>query len=233
MKSVLAIIPARGGSKGVPRKNIKMLAGKPLIAYTIEVAKEIPGISDLVVSTEDEEIAEISQKLGAEVPFLRPAQLAEDLTPTYPVIMHALKEMERLRSMHYDAVLLLQPTCPLRTSMHIEDALEILFSQKCDSVVSIVEVGNAHPFRMKRLIGNRLVNFVEQGFEDMRPRQVLPKVYLRNGAIYLSRRNSLITHEALVGEHCIGMIMNEEVSINIDGQLDFALAEALLNGRAG
>ena len=233
MSSVLAIIPARGGSKGVPRKNVRVLAGKPLIAYSIEVAKAVVQLTDLIVSTEDEEIAGAARELGVEVPFLRPVELAEDLTPTYPVIMHALAEMELKRGAQYDAVLLLQPTCPLRTAAHIETALEMLFATPCDSVVSVVEVSNTHPFRMKRLVGDRLINYVEQGFEDMRPRQVLPKVYLRNGAIYLSRRDSLYESGSLVGEHCLGMVMSEEDSVNIDGALDFVLAEAILAKRDG
>ena len=233
MSSVLTVIPARGGSKGVPRKNIRTLAGKPLIAYSIEAANAVSQLSDLVVSTEDEEIAGIARELGAEVPSLRPAELAEDLTPTYPVIMYALEEMELRRGAQYDAVLLLQPTCPLRTSAHIETSLDMLHSAPCDSVVSVVEVSNTHPFRMKRLIDNRLVNYIEQGFEDMRPASGPPKVYLRNGAIYLSRRKSLFEYEALVGEHCLGMVMTDEDSVNIDGPLDFVLADAILAGRAG
>ena len=231
MNSVLAIIPARGGSKCVPRKNVRVLAGKPLIAHSIEAANAVSQLTDLIVSTEDEEIAEIARKFGAEVPFMRPAELAEDLTPTYPVIMQSLQEMELRRGAQYDAVLLLQPTCPLRISAHIETSLEMLFSTSCDSVVSVVEVNNSHPFRMKRLVGNRLVNYIDQGFEDMRPRQVLPKVYLRNGAIYLSRRKSLDEYKALVGDHCLGMVMSEEDSVNIDSPLDFVLAEAILAGR--
>ena len=232
MSSVLAIIPARGGSKGVPRKNIKELAGKPLIGYSIDAAKEVSRLADIVVSTEDEEIAEVARELGADVPFMRPPELAEDLTPTYPVIMHVLSEMERLRGSEYSAVLLLQPTCPMRSAAHIDRALDMMTEEPCDSVVSVVEVSNVHPFRMKRLVGNRLINYIDQGFEDMRPRQVLPKVYLRNGAIYLNTRASLFRHEALVGAHCLGMVMDEEESVNIDGPLDFVLAEALLSGRS-
>lgn len=231
MTSVLAVIPARGSSKGVPRKNIKELAGKPLIAHTIEPAREVERLTDIVVSTEDEEIAEIAKSYGAQVPFMRPKALAEDMALTYPVVMHALEEMERRRGASYDAVLLLQPTTPLRRASHIDQALDMLSSKPCDSVVSVVEISHYHPFHMKRLIGDRLVSYIDQGFEDMRPRQVLPPVYLRNGAIYLSRREVLVRDQSLVGPHCLGMVMAEEESVNIDGPLDFLLAAALIEGR--
>tara|TARA_B100000674_G_C37695696_1_gene848116 strand:+ start:150 stop:851 length:702 start_codon:yes stop_codon:yes gene_type:complete len=231
MTSVLAVIPARGGSKGVPRKNLQNICGKPLIAYSIEAAKGVSRLTDIIVSTEDEEIAQVAVDHGADVPFMRPAELAEDLTPTFPVIMHALEQMEAARAAEYDAVLLLQPTCPLRTAAHIDTAIDMLLSENCDSVVSVLEVSNTHPFRMKRLVGNRLINYIDQGFEDMRPRQVLPKVYLRNGAIYLNRRQSLIGTQALVGDHCLGMVMDEEESVNIDGRLDLILAESMMQDR--
>ena len=231
MTSVLAVIPARGGSKGVPRKNLQNICGKPLIAYSIEAAKGVSRLTDIIVSTEDEEIAQVAVDHGADVPFMRPAELAEDLTPTFPVIMHALEQMEAARAAEYDAVLLLQPTCPLRTAAHIDTAIDMLLSENCDSVVSVLEVSNTHPFRMKRLVGNRLINYIDQGFEDMRPRQVLPKVYLRNGAIYLNRRQSLIDTQALVGDHCLGMVMDEEESVNIDGPLDLILAESMMQDR--
>ncbi len=231
MTSVLAVIPARGGSKGVPRKNLQNICGKPLIAYSIEAAKGVSRLTDIIVSTEDEEIAQVAVDHGADVPFMRPAELAEDLTPTFPVIMHALEQMEAARAAEYDAVLLLQPTCPLRTAAHIDTAIDMLLSENCDSVVSVLEVSNTHPFRMKRLVGNRLINYIDQGFEDMRPRQVLPKVYLRNGAIYLNRRQSLIDTQALVGDHCLGMVMDEEESVNIDGRLDLILAESMMQDR--
>ena len=233
MTSVLAVIPARGGSKGVPRKNLQNICGKPLIAYSIEAAKGVSRLTDIIVSTEDEEIAQVAVDHGADVPFMRPAELAEDLTPTFPVIMHALEQMEAARAAEYDAVLLLQPTCPLRTAAHIDTAIDMLLSENCDSVVSVLEVSNTHPFRMKRLVGNRLINYIDQGFEDMRPRQVLPKVYLRNGAIYLNRRQSLIDTQALVGDHCLGMVMDEEESVNIDGRLDLILAESMMQDRQG
>lgn len=228
---ILAVIPARGGSKSVPRKNIALIAGKPLLAYTVEQALTVPAISDLVVSTDDEEIAAVARSLGAQVPFMRPAELATDHAQSAPVLRHCLLEMEVLRGARYDAVLMLQPTTPLREALHIKTAIDMLANSECDSVVSVVSVGGYHPFRMKRLVGNRLVNFIDQGFEDMRPRQVLPPVYIRNGAVYLSRRHVVAEQEQVVGAMCLGFEMTGNESVNIDDRLDFKMAEILLNER--
>lgn len=229
---ILAVVPARGGSKSVPRKNVADIAGKPLLAYTVEEALKVSTILDLVVSTDDQEIAELARSLGAKVPFMRPAELATDHAQSAPVLRHCLLEMEALRGLRYDAVMMLQPTTPLRQASHIEAAIDMLAAHDCDSVVSVVSVGGYHPFRMKRLVGNRLINFVDQGFEDMRPRQVLPSVLIRNGAVYLSRRHVIADYEQVVGSECLGFEMSLEDSINIDDRLDFKLAELLLQERA-
>lgn len=228
VKEILAVIPARGGSKTVPRKNIVSIDGKPLLAYTVEEAQKVPAISDLIVSTDDENIASVAASLGVTVPFLRPAELATDYAQAAPVLLHALSEMETLRGKRYDAIMMLQPTSPLRSATHIQTAVDMLASSDCDSVVSVVSVGGIHPFRMKRLIGGRLVNFIDQGFEDMRPRQILPPVYIRNGAVYLSRRHVLIEQQQVVGATCLGFEMSAEESINIDDPLDLKMAELLL-----
>jgi CMP-N-acetylneuraminic acid synthetase len=228
MKNILAVIPARGGSKGIPRKNIVKINDRPLIDYTIQAALQVSRINDVVVSTEDKEISTISKELGAQVPFIRSDHLATNQMQSAPVIIDALNQMERLKSIKYDAVLMLQPTSPLRTSKHIDEALDLFFSQECDSVVSVVSVGGTHPFRMKRLVGNQLVNYIDQGFWDMRPRQALPPAYIRNGSIYLIKRDVLIKEEQLIGKKCLGMVMSDEESINIDSPLDLKLAELLL-----
>ena len=228
MKNILAVIPARGASKGIPRKNIVKINDRPLIDYTIQAALQVSRINDVVVSTEDKEISTISKELGAQVPFIRSDHLATNQMQSAPVIIDTLNQMERLKSIKYDAVLMLQPTSPLRTSKHIDEALDLFFSQECDSVVSVVSVGGTHPFRMKRLVGNQLVNYIDQGFWDMRPRQALPPAYIRNGSIYLIKRDVLIKEEQLIGKKCLGMVMSDEESINIDSPLDLKLAELLL-----
>jgi len=225
---ILAVIPARGGSKGIPRKNITNLGGKSLIDYTITAATSIDGLRDVVVSTEDDEIAAIVRELGLDVPFMRPESLAKDSTESAPVIIHALKSMEEYKGIQYDAVLMLQPTSPLRRAIHIEKSLDLFNSKDCDSVVSVVSVGGNHPFRMKRMIGDQLVNYIDQGFWDMRPRQILPNAYIRNGAIYLIKRDILLANEQLIGDKCLGLVMSDEDSVNIDTPLDLKLAELLL-----
>jgi CMP-N-acetylneuraminic acid synthetase len=225
---ILAVIPARGGSKGVPRKNVAIVAGKPLIAYSIAEALKVERFTDLIVSTNDEEIASIARGCGAEVPFMRPAELAGDRTPSLPVMQHAVEQMEGLRGTTYDIVVMLQPTTPLRTAVDIDAALDLMAATGCDSVVSLVDVGGNHPFRMKRLIGDRVVNYVEQDGEDMRPRQELPTVYIRSGSVYASRRAVVMEDETLVGADCRGYVIEPERAINIDTMNDLRVAEILI-----
>ena len=227
----LAIIPARGGSKGIPRKNIAILNGKPLIYYTIEAAKKSEYLTDVVVSTEDVEIAKISRDLGALVPFIRPSNLATDEAESAPVIEHALKFMEDKRGFEYDAILMLQPTSPLRTNEHIDKSIKLFVSQDCDSLVSIVPVGGNHPLRMKTLTGDRLSNYVNQGYWNMKPRQSLPEVFIRNGSIYLIKRDAFMHSKQLIGKSCLGFLMDEFESVNIDSPIDFKIADLILKDK--
>jgi len=226
---ILAIIPARGGSKSVPRKNIINVNGRPLISYTINAALMVECLTDVIVSTDDSEIAKISRELGAQVPFVRPEDLASDQAQMAPVIEHALCFMEKKQGFKYDAILMLQPTSPLRTPQHIEESIDLFKSQECDSVVSIVSVGGNHPFRMKRLIDNQLINFIDQGFWDLRPRQSLPDVYIRNGAIYLINRDVFMNQHQMIGKKCLGYVMKDAESTNIDTPIDLKIARLLLN----
>jgi len=229
---ILAIIPARGGSKGIPRKNIALLNDKPLISYTINAALEAENITDTVVSTDDKEIADISRNLGALVPFQRPLNLATDEAESAPVIDHALCFMEQMMGYKYDAILMLQPTSPLRTSKHIDDSINLFKSRECDSLVSIVSVGANHPLRMKLLDGESLRNYIDQGFWNMLPRQSLPSVYIRNGSIYLITRDSFNKHKQLIGENCLGYEMIDVESVNIDSKIDLMVAEILIKERS-
>lgn len=225
---VLAVIPARGGSKGVPRKNLRILAGKPLVGWTIEAAQAAPSISKIILSTEDEAIASVGRTYGDIVPFMRPDELATDTARTLPVVQHAVRHVESSGA-HVDVVVLLQPTTPLRTGSDIESGLNKLFSTGCDSVVSVTDVGGNHPYRMKRLLeGDRLVNFVDQGFEDMRPRQQLPPVYIREGSIYIARRDLVMDKDTLVGGDVRGLVIPPERTVNIDTEADFERADRLM-----
>jgi CMP-N,N'-diacetyllegionaminic acid synthase len=230
--NILGIIPARGGSKGIPKKNIAQINGKPLIEYTIEAARKSKFISEIVVSTEDPEIADLCSDLGCKVPFLRPIELATDSAQSLPVIQHALKEVETFNNVNYEIIVMLQPTTPLRTNDDIDQGISLLRETNADSVVSVVDVGGYHPFRMKRIIGNnQLINYIDQGFEDMRPRQELPKVYIRSGALYITRRDVLLNQNSFIGNDCRAYIMPPEHAINIDTPLDLKFAEYLLKNQ--
>lgn len=221
---IIGIIPARGGSKGIPRKNIKLLNNVPLIVYTIREALKCKMLNDVVVTTDDEEIRQIAIENGGKAPFLRPKELAQDTSLAIPTIKHALLEMEKIENKKYDYVVMLQPTAPLRKSEDIENALKMLIEKGADGIISVVEVGNWHPMKMKKFIGDRLVNYEDPPVENP-PRQILPKVYMVNGAIYATKRDVLVERETFQGSWCLGYIMPPERSVNIDTEADFVLAE--------
>jgi CMP-N-acetylneuraminic acid synthetase len=225
---VLGLIPARGGSKGVPRKNIRLLCGKPVLLYTAEAALSAKRLDRVVLSTDDEEIAEIGKRCGIEVPFIRPSMLAKDDTPMLPVVQHALRWMESNLS-PVDVVCLLQPTNPLRRSDDIDRSIDIMEKTGCDSVISFVDVGEKHPARMKYIAEDgRVVDppFAEE--TEGKRRQDLPKIYLREGSIYLTRRDVIMTQNSFKGGDCRAIIIPQERACNIDTPMDLLLAELLL-----
>jgi len=228
-KKVLGVIPARGGSKGIPNKNIVEICGKPLINYTVEAALKSRFLTHCVVSTDSEKIASIARAAGGLVPFIRPAELSTDSALSLPVILHALEYMEMSERVVYDALVMLQPTTPLRSVDDIDNALELLFSPDVDSVISVVDVDAYHPLRMKRIVNGHLINYIDQGYEDMRPRQQLPPVYIRNGAVYAARRDVLIGRQSFSGNECMAYIMPSERSVNIDALNDLFLVQYFLD----
>lgn len=224
---VLGVIPARGGSKGVPRKNIRKLGDRPLIGHTIAAALA-SRLARTVLSTDDEEIAAVARSLGADVPFMRPAELASDSARAIPVIQHALATLEAAGE-RFDAVMMLQPTTPFRRTDDIDGALALLDRTGADSVISVVDTGGHHPARTKFLDGDRLIDppFCE-AYENQ-PRQELRPMYLRNGAIYLTRRDIVMTGAgSFKGRDCRAWIMPASRSVNIDNELEFRQAEWLL-----
>ncbi|MBX2926538.1 MAG: acylneuraminate cytidylyltransferase family protein [Saprospiraceae bacterium] len=228
---VLGVIPARGGSKGVPGKNIRILGNMPLIAHTIEAAGASKRLHKFIVSTDDKEIALIARQRGAETPFMRPAELATDSAKAIPVMQHALLQMEQIFGFQYDALIMLQPTTPFRTAEDIDNAIEMLELTGADSVISVVDVGGHHPARMKYINGGQLIDppFCE-AYENQ-PRQELTPVFIRNGAIYLTRRKTLMSG-SFKGKDCRALVMKPEQSVNIDSLLDFDFA-AFLFSRKG
>jgi CMP-N-acetylneuraminic acid synthetase len=230
---VLGIITARGGSKGIPGKNLKLLAGKPLLAYTVETARRSGALDRVILSTEDERIAAAGRDLGCDVPFMRPLDLAHDDTPHLPVIQHATRWMEERASYRPDAVMILQPTSPLRTAEDIAAAVELLDRSGADSVLSVSEVpAHSHPMRTLRVDGDgNAVLFVsgEPVRKRINRRQDLPPAWVMNGAIYVCRTRVLFDAEpSLYGSRVVAYRMPAERSLSIDDLEDWAAAERAL-----
>jgi len=229
---ILGIITARGGSKGLPGKNIKILGGKPLIVWTIRVALKSQMITDLIVSTDDPKIVRLARKYGAEVPFLRPANLAKDTTPHLPVVQHAIKFMEDNHKVKYDYVVILQPTSPFRVVADIDLTLKKLVSSKADSAVTMVEVEpSGHPVKTKVFKGGRVVPYLIPEPEGVR-KQSLPKVYKRSSAVYCMRRDLIMEENKIFGEFIVGHLVPKERSVDIDTEFDWLKAEYILNNHA-
>lgn len=225
-KNVLGVITARGGSKGIPGKNIKLLGGKPLIAYTIEAAKKSKLLTHLIVSTDDEKIAEVCREYGAEVPFLRPAELAADKAPHVPVMQHAVDFIEKRDGIKIDYAVILQPTSPFRTAEDLDGTIQkILDTPEAESAVSVSEMpSQGHPMKAKKLEGDRVTAYCIPEVEGMR-RQDLPVAYRRNGIVYITRRDALMEKGKLYGEFTVGFVTPKERAIDIDVPVDWIVAE--------
>jgi len=228
-QTLLILIPARSGSKGLPGKNTRPLHGKPLIAWTIEAARHDNGcLSRVVTSTDDAAIAAIAQAWGAEIPFLRPKELAQDRTPAIDVVLHALEWFETSEQYRPDLLMYLQPTSPLRTAQDIRVAIQLLLDKGADSVVSVSPVKN-HPYWMKQLDAEgRMTDFLTE-FHAPANRQELPTVYALNGAIYLARRDVLLQSKTWYTDRTYAYVMLPERSLDIDSLWDWRLVEATLS----
>ena len=230
---VLGIITARGGSKGIPGKNLKPLAGKPLLAYTVDAARRSGALDRVVLSTDDEAIAAAGRDLGCDVPFMRPFDLAQDDTPHLPVIQHATRWMQERAAYYPEAVMILQPTSPLRTPEDITATVELLERSGADSVLSVNEVPpHSHPMRTLRLdnAGNAVL-FVsgEPVRKRINRRQDLPQAWVMNGALYVCRTRVLFNAEpSLYGNRVVAYPMPAQRSISIDDLEDWAAAERAL-----
>jgi CMP-N-acetylneuraminic acid synthetase len=227
--TTLALVVARGGSKSIPRKNLAPLAGKPLIAWTIEAALQCRTPLRVIVSTDDEEIARAATRYGATHPFVRPAQLAQDDTPTMPVVAHALERLAKDGGYSPERVLLLQPTSPLRTADDIDAAMALAEEHGATSVVS-VSSSSQHPRLMKRLTPEGLHEDFDTGGSTQR-RQELEPAYALNGAIYLTRRSWLAEHVSFFADKTFAYVMPAERSIDVDEPWDLHLCELILRDR--
>ena len=222
-KKVLALIPARGGSKGIKDKNIIDLCGKPLIQYTIDAAKKSKYIDDIVVSTDSEKIATISKKCGAEVPFMRPIELAQDKSKSIDAVVHAVETLKKY-GRFYDCVVFLQPTQPLRDTEDIDGAINTFYQHGRQSLISVAEVVN-HPLLIRTIENGKLKNLLNQNSSVRR--QDMPKFYCVNGCIYINGIEE-INQELSQNDNCIPYVMDVKHSVDIDEYDDLLEAEFYL-----
>jgi len=231
-KNVLGVITARGGSKRIPRKNIKPLLGKPLLEYTIDAAQRSKLLTKVILSSDDDEIISLAKKRGVEVPFRRPRELARDDTLSIDVVIHAVNFIER-HGFSPDIIVILEPTSPLRQSEDIDNALRMHIKTDADSVVAVTKADHWHPVRAKRIEDGVLTNYYHEQPEQKEGirRQDLPPVYFVNGAFYSVKRDVLINEHKLYGRVTRPYVMPPERSADINEDIDFKLAEVLLKCR--
>lgn len=225
---ILAIIPARGGSKGIPGKNTKLLNGKPLMSYTSEIALQSRYLTEVIVSTEDKQIVEVAERLGIKVPFVRPMALAEDHTPTLDVIIHALQWFEK-QTIFFDAVCLLQVTSPFRTVDFLDKAIVKFIESGCDSLVSVQKVPheyNPHWTFEVNAEGNLKIATGET--EIISRRQELPPAYHRDGSIYITKTEVLLNGHSLYGKSTAFIESEPDFYVNIDTMKDWEKAEEMI-----
>jgi CMP-N,N'-diacetyllegionaminic acid synthase len=230
-KNVLCVIPARGGSKGLPQKNLRPLAGKPLIAHVITTALQSKLIDKVCMSTDSEEIASVARSFGADVPFLRPAEIAQDSTPLFPVLLHAMKFYDA-KSWRADIIISFQPTTPLTSVGDIDAGISKIIETGCDSVSSVCLIEHFHPFRALKLDGDKVYPLTEYTTEKTANRQDRPKAYGHNGAFYIRRREILEAwtgQDWALGKDVRAIVMSRTHSVNIDSILDFKFAEMILS----
>ncbi|MBE7432738.1 MAG: acylneuraminate cytidylyltransferase [Anaerolineales bacterium] len=235
MTHILAIIPARGGSKGIPRKNIRPFAGYPLIAWSIAAAKQSSLVTRIIVSTDDEEIASVAREWGAETPFLRPAELAQDKTTDLPVFEHALKWLEEIEGYHPDVVVQLRPTSPIRPRTMVDEAVNVLLNHEDADCVRGVVPAAQNPFKMWRFNGeekplSKLLEVPGIAEPYNAPRQVLPPVYWQTGHIDAIRASTIVNKKSLTGDIVYPLVIDPKFTVDIDTLADWAKYEAVIYG---
>jgi CMP-N-acetylneuraminic acid synthetase len=239
---ILGIIPARGGSKRVPRKNIRLLGGKPLICWVIEAARQVSQINRLVVSSDDDEVLEIAKSYDEKLPLRRPVEISTDTSLAIEYIKHALDVIETMQKparskgeidvdsvepTRFDAVVILQPSSPLTLPEDISATIELLKRTNADTAVSVVQLEHAiHPLKLKVMQGDKLLPYFEEERGRMAEHE-LPKLFVRNCAVYATRRET-IERNQIIGTDCRGYIMPRERSVDINDEMDFMFAEFLI-----
>ncbi|OGG48327.1 hypothetical protein A3D66_03025 [Candidatus Kaiserbacteria bacterium RIFCSPHIGHO2_02_FULL_50_9] len=232
-KKILGIITARGGSKGIPGKNVKPLLGKPLIAYTIEAAKKSGVFDRLILSTDDEEIARVAREYGCEVPFMRPSELAQDTTPHLPVVQHAVEWLREHEKYSPDYLLILQPTSPLRQAFHIKEAVELMLKEEPDSVLSVAPIPEHFSSKKAMILqtdGRLTLLGGSPVWKRVSRRQDLGKEYRSAGMIYLCKTELIFDKESpnLFGERTLPYVVEEKYLADIDHPEDWEAAEHAL-----
>lgn len=229
---MLGVIPARRGSKGLPGKNIRLLAGRPLLSYTAEAARASKGLDAVLLSTDGEDIAAVGRAWGIETPFLRPLELATDEASTALVLRHAVEWFEHARGVQVSAVVTLQPTTPLRLAEDVDRAVALFGDHQpdADSLITVCDASEHHPLTLYRADGPFLQPFLQE-FNPTTRRQEFGRVYWRNGAVYVTRRDFLFSTGRVVSDRPLFLEMPRSRSISIDDSFDFALAELFLANR--
>jgi CMP-N,N'-diacetyllegionaminic acid synthase len=224
------IIPARGGSKGLPRKNIALLNGRPLISYTIQTALSASRVDRVFVSTDNEDIAAVAKEYGAEVPFLRPAELAQDDSPTLPAVQHVVRTMEQLSSLSPEMVTLIQPTSPFIRVDQIDDAAQLLAGRRdADAVTTVVEVDHVnHPFNIRRIDQRGFVDFLMPEEHYRYPNRQSKPPFYRFGNLYVTRVAVLMQGNSLFGHRCLPLVVDSVSCFDINDKADLALAECMV-----
>ncbi len=233
---VLGVIPARGGSKRIPRKNIRKLGRKPLVAYVIEAAKKASLIDNLILSTDDDEVERVGLSLDVDVPFRRPRHLSTEKAKLIEVIRHAF-DYYKERNVIYDAVLSIQPTCPFVTTQVIDQVIQLWMETKCDSVSTVTEITHGHPYIAKRVLkDHQLEDFCDVPLSASRDPRQREGAYYLSGSLYLRSRRLLESDDSTT--HCLGrdargIILDGITSFDIDVELDFNFAEYLIANEIG
>jgi len=230
--AVLVVVPARGGSKGLPRKNARLLAGEPLVARAVRAGREAALVDRVLCSTDDEPIAELARAAGAEVPFLRPSELAQDTTEDWPVFAHALEWLAAHERWQPSIVVNLRPSTPLRRQGMVDEAIRLLVGQDVDSVKSVC-LARQHPHKMWLLQeGGRMEPYLKTPFRRQRgpdvPRAELEPIYWQTGHVDVTWRRTLEEQRTLIGRRVAGLVVAPETSIDIDGPFELELAELVL-----
>ena len=227
-KTILVVVPARGGSKGVKLKNIRTVKGVPLVALVGNLVKQLSYVDRAVVSTDNPEIARIAEESGLDVPFMRPEDLSDDIVADWNVLIHALSECERIDNRQYDVVVMLQPTSPMRKPEHVTETVEKLIRCGYDAVWTVSETDTkAHPLK-QLIIKDEALDYYDPAGSSIVARQQLTPVYHRNGIAYAITRDCIVNKKNIKGDHTSAVIIKDLV-VNIDTELDFKLAEFFIN----